>query len=196
MQRTIDYYNTHAKEFCEATRSADMSACRERFLKYLKPGGRILDAGCGSGRDGRAFLDAGYRVTAIDASEQMCREAERLLGQSVQCQAFEELLFEQEFDGIWACASLLHVEAENMGMVLGKLKGALREGGILYASFKYGEGEGLVKERFFHNCTERTLTALFEDTGFEVQEVFVTADVRAGRAAERWVNGIARKAPG
>ena len=109
MNSTINYYNNNAKEFCEGTLQADMSLCRNMFLKYMVANGHILDAGCGSGRDSKAFQELGCAVSAFDASEEICRFATEYLGQEVQCRRFEDVTEENCYDGIWASASLLHV---------------------------------------------------------------------------------------
>ena len=190
MNQTISYYEEHAAEFCRSTLNADMTYCRERFLKYLHPGSRILDAGCGSGRDSKAFADLGYYVTAMDASPKICAEAERVLGQKVLCQSFEEMDMENMFDGIWACASLLHLSKEKIPDVMFRLKCALKEDGILYASFKYGDEEVIHQGRYFSDYNERSLKKLMQDAGFEILELFVTEDVREDRRGEKWVNVI------
>ena len=131
MNQTISYYDKHAEEFCQETKDADMRFCRDKFLDFLERRNdmqnikdnislnmHILDAGCGSGRDAKAFLDAGYQVTAMDASTKMCEEAEKRLNKQVLCLSFEELIFEREFDGIWACASLLHVPYKDIDLSL------------------------------------------------------------------------------
>lgn len=194
MNQTIAYYEDHAKEFCERTLDADMTFCRSRFLKYIKSNAHILDAGCGSGRDSRAFMELGYRVTAMDASEKICMEAEKVLGQKVLCTSFEELDMEQMFDGIWACASLLHAPKENIQDVLYRLKCALKDDGVLYASFKYGSGEAVKNGRFFNFYDEQTLGKLMQEAGFTILELFVTEDVREDRCGEKWINVIGAKA--
>ena len=190
VNQTISYYDENAEEFCKNTIDADMSFCRDKFLQYLKNGASILDAGCGSGRDGVAFNQLGYHVTAMDASPKICREAEKVLGQKVICKTFEELDDENVYDGIWACASLLHVPKERMGEVLHRLKRALKDGGILYASFKYGEEEKVVNGRLFSNYDEQSLRALMSENGFDILELFVTRDVRTDRHGEKWVNVV------
>ena len=190
---TIDYYNTNAEAFVTSTLHADMSEARNRFLAYVKDGGRILDAGCGSGRDSLAFLQEGYKVSAFDASDELCRRATELLGFSVECKRFEDLAGEPTYDGIWACASLLHVPADVLPDVILRLKGLLLEGGILYASFKEVNTERIKDGRFFHDMTESTCSALFEAAGFSVLELCKSIDVREGRSTEVWVNIICQK---
>lgn len=205
MNRIISFYDKNAKEFCRATKDADMSFCRNRFLHLLEQKDNIntikndklkmhiLDAGCGSGRDAKAFLDAGYQVTALDASRKICEEAQKLIKQEVLCLKFEELQFQQEFDGIWACASLLHVSFSEISEVLIRFLNALKEDGVLYASFKYGRGVRIDKERLFFNYEETTLNNLMINNGFLVEDIFLTQDVRKNRENEQWINVLAKK---
>ena len=189
----MDYYNTNAYEYSALTMNSDMSQSRQRFLSYLPNRARILDAGCGSGRDAKAFMVQGYMVTALDGSVAMCQVAEKFIGQPVLHMSFGEIEFKEEFDGIWACASLLHVPKADMERILNKLRQALVPDGVIYASFKYGEGERTVDGRFFNYYDDNSLSVQFESCGFHVIETFVTEDVRDGRNGEIWVNIIGRK---
>lgn len=192
--KTIEYYNSHAEEFCVATQDADMSYCYEKFKQYVKPTGKILDVGCGSGRDSKRFIEDGYQVDALDASEEICKCAGKYIGQQVKCQKIEEITYENEFDGIWACASLLHISKEKMPTVIGKLYKVLKENGILYASFKVGSGERFADGRFFNDYTEKEIVEVFSrQSGFEIKECFVTEDVRKERKSEYWINVISKK---
>lgn len=189
--KTIEYYNNHAEEFCVKTKDADMSYCYEKFKQYLKPQGKILDVGCGSGRDSKRFIKDGYQVEAIDASEEICKYASKYIGQQVKCQRVEEITYENEFDGIWACASLLHVGKEEMSSVIEKLYRALKKNGILYASFKLGSGERFADGRFFNDYMEKEIMEIFSgQKSFEIKEFFVTEDVRKERKHEKWLNII------
>ena len=190
-EETIQYYNRHAEEFCAGTFSADMSRNRDRFLAYLQPGSAILDAGCGSGRDTLAFLSAGYQVDAFDASEKMCRIASQKTGIPVRKQRFEKLEGEELYDGIWACASLLHVAAADLPDVLVRLYRLLKKQGIMYVSFKLGYGERQKDGRYFNDMREEVLCRLLCDAGFTVKDTFITQDVRENRQDEAWVNVIA-----
>ena len=192
-QKTIDYYDSHAEEFFSGTIDADMSECRARFLAYLPRGKKILDAGCGSGRDILAFMEAGYEVEAFDASAELCRIASQKTGVAVRKQRFEDLPGEEAYDGIWACASLLHVDRQDLPDVLRRLYLMLNPGGVLYASFKHGTGEREKGGRYFNDLTEKALAELLSNAGFEVKELFITADVRSGRGDEKWVNAIAER---
>ena len=187
---SVEYYNKNAEEFYNGSINADMSSSRERFLKYIPDGGRILDAGCGSGRDSKAFIQLGYSVVAFDASREMCKMASELIGQEVWQMRFDEMSFDDEFDGIWACASLLHVSQNEMQSVLAKIKKALVQNGVLYASFKYGDGEIERNDRVFTNYTEDSVKSLLEDAGFEIKECELSHDSRPCRENEMWVNVI------
>lgn len=188
----IEYYNVNADEFYDKTVNADMSYWHKRFLKYIPDGGRILDAGCGSGRDSKAFIGQGYSVVAIDASREMCKRAANLLGQEVWQMRFDEMSFKDEFDGVWACASLLHVSENEIDDAIQRIKMSLSDNGILYASFKYGDGTTEKHERSFLNYTEETIQEMMERAGFEILECESTTDVRLGREDERWVSIIGR----
>lgn len=191
---TLDYYNKNAQEFCQSTVNADMSVCYQMFEKYLRRGGKILDLGCGSGRDSKYFLSQGNEVVSVDGSEEICKCASEYLQRPVQCVRFEEMNFSQEFDGVWACASLLHVEKDKLSDVLKRVFLSLKENGILYASFKYGTEEREKGGRYFVDLDEASVQELVEKDGmFQVLECELTGDVRDGRENEMWVNVVGRK---
>ena len=193
MNQNIEYYNTNADAFYESTVNTDMSEWQNRFLEHIPAGGRILDAGCGSGRDSKAFIKKGYSVVAFDASREMCKKASELIGQEVWQMKFEEMSFDDEFDGVWACASLLHVSESDLQEIFEKIHKALKEQGILYASFKYGEGERGRGERNFTDFTEESIKPILIMSGFEVIDSGITSDIRPGRENEKWTNVIAEK---
>ena len=189
----IEYYNNNADSFYKSSVEADMSEWQNRFLKHIPAGGRILDAGCGSGRDSKVFIKQGYSVVAFDASREMCKKASELIGQEVWQMKFEEMSFDDEFDGVWACASLLHVGKNELSEILGKIFKSLKDKGILYVSFKYGEGERERGERFFTDFTEESIKPILIMSGFETIESGITSDIRPGRENEKWTNVIVKK---
>lgn len=112
------YYDQHAVTFFAQTANVDMTALHERFLSHISPDGLVLDAGCGSGRDAKAFLERGYRVAAFDASPRLAQLASEYLGQAVAVHTFTEVAEQDCYDGIWACASLLHLSRAEMPAAL------------------------------------------------------------------------------
>ncbi len=189
----VEYYNKNADSFFEGSINADMSYTRDRFMALLPESAKVLDAGCGSGRDSKAFIDAGYSVTSFDASVEMCRRASEFLGQDVLNMRFEDMSFDKEFDGIWACASLLHVEMGQLPGIMNRMHTALKDGGVIYASFKYGDGTKIRGERSFSDFNEKSVVPLFEAAGFEIIHNEIGSDSRPGRESEKWINVIGRK---
>lgn len=191
---TLNYYNTNAHSFVSSTLSVDFTQTQDKFLQLLPPAAAILDFGCGSGRDTKYFLDAGMQVDATDGSEELCRLASEYTGIPVRQMLFEELDAKAQYDGIWACSSILHLSQESLKDVLKKMIAALKEHGIIYTSFKYGMFEGERNGRFFTDFTEETFQEFVADVdGIRIEETWITGDVRPGRGDERWLNLILRK---
>ena len=191
---TVSYYDRNAGEFCRGTEDLDMLELYEEFLPHVPEGGRILDAGCGSGRDALFFKRQGYAVTAFDASPEIASNASQTLGDPVEVMDFLHVEAVSEFDGIWACASLLHVPTRDMDDVLHRLTRALKPGAVLYASFKYGSAEGCRDGRFFNDCDEAKLKDLLgRHPILSVEKLWRTNDSRPGRWDEVWLNAVARK---
>ncbi len=177
--KTISYYNKNAKEFAKRTVNADMGFCYSKFTALLHNKDYILDAGCGSGRDSKFFLEQGFNVQAIDASMEMCQLAAEYIGIPVKCLRFDEIEFDSQFNGIWANASLLHIEKSSLPDILRKFNRALKPDGIMYASFKYGDKEEERLERFFSDYHIDELEEIFLKDGlFVLEESFETEDVR------------------
>ena len=190
---TLKYYQDNAQTFFDGTVNVDMSSLYEIFTKHLAPGARVMDAGCGSGRDAKAFMEMGYQVEAFDASPAMVELAREHTGLPVKVMTFADVEWKEEFDGIWCCASLLHVPAMELPGVMRRLTDALKPGGVWYVSFKYGEGEREVDGRRFTDMEEDDLNTVVSSlTVIEVGEVWLTQDKRPDRK-ENWVNGILRK---
>ncbi len=153
--KTLEYYNANAEKFVESTLSVDFSQVQCEFLNLLMPESYILDFGCGSGRDMKYFLEHGYRVDAVDGSAKLCRIASEFTGIQVHQMLFQELQEKEMYDGIWACASVLHVPKIELANILQKMCNAVKVGGIIYTSFKYGNFEGERSGRFFCDFTEK-----------------------------------------
>lgn len=190
---TLKYYQDNAQTFFDGTVNVDMFSLYETFTRHLAPGAKVLDAGCGSGRDAKAFLEMGYQVEAFDASSAMVELARGHTGLPVQLMTFADVEWKEEFDGIWCCASLLHVPAVELPGVMRRLADALKPGGVWYLSFKYGDGEREVDGRRFTDLDAATLQKLLRDLdGIEAVELWMTKDKRPVRD-DVWINGILNK---
>ena len=191
---TLDYYNQNAQSFATGTVSVDFHETQDRFLKLLDKGSLVLDFGCGSGRDTKYFLEHGMYVEATDGSEELCRIASDYAGIPVKQMLFQELKETEKYDGIWACSSILHLPKQELKAVMMKMADALKEQGIIYTSFKYGDFEGERNGRYFTDFTEDTFRDFVADiTEIQIEEVWITGDVRQGRNEEKWLNLIMRK---
>ena len=189
---TERYYEERAAEFDERTIGRDMAEYYEAFLPLVPKGGSILDAGCGPGRDSLVFLQRGYVVTAFDASATAVKLASVRLGQRVLHLSFQQVEFDHAFDGVWACASLLHVPRAEMPDALSRLHGALKRGGVLYACVKRGTAEELREGRLFTDYEEDSLRQVFDASGgWTIERVWPTLEVRKDRRV-RWLNVLAR----
>lgn len=194
MNQTIDYYNKNSEKFYNNTVHIDLSELYSKFLRHIPDNGSILDLGCGSGRDSLYFLEKGYIVTSLDASEEMVRLSSELTGQITHCMNMQDIEFKNEFNGIWACASLLHVDKGSTENLLSNLGKALKTDGCLYASYKYGDGAQINGDRFFNNYDESTFEEVVANVvEFEIENYWITKDLRPDRIDEKWLNVILKK---
>ena len=168
-----------------------MQSIYDRFIPHIPEGGRILDAGCGSGRDTHYFSTQGFEVTAFDASASLVARARKYTQQDIQVLSFLDLKYQAEFDGIWSCASLLHVPDAEWPQVLDCLANALKPGGVWYMSFKLGDQSRMKDGRFFRDHTEDSLLgAISFRPDLSMEKTWKTGDLREGRAKEMWLNAL------
>ena len=192
--KTIEYYNENVSKFVNDTQDVVFCATQDLFLSYLNEGDSILDFGCGSGRDTKYFLSKGYKVDATDGSEEICKVASDYTGINVKCLLFNELDEIDKYDGIWACASILHLDRDDLIDVFNRIARALKDNGILYTSFKYSEFEGMRNGRYFTDFTIESFNEFQTNIPeFIIEKKWITSDVRAGREDEKWLNLIMRK---
>lgn len=192
---TLDYYNKNSEEYFNSTLNVDMTNTYKAFLKLLPKGGKILDLGCGSGRDSMNFIKLGYEVIAVDGAKKLAKKASVLLGNEVIVSTFEELELKEKFHGIWACASLLHIKREDLKTVLNNLYNNLDDNGVFYMSFKYGEKEYVDDKNRYFNCftDESIISFINENTKYNILGLYITED-KLGRVNEvKWVNLICNK---
>ena len=194
MEKTALYYEEHAQRYYETTKHINMSAQHKMLTRYLTPRAYILDLGCGSGRDSLAFLQAGYKVRAVDGSKQLCQIASTHIKQTVHHQQFSELNDVNEYDAIYACASLLHVPSNELESILKLCEQALKCNGYMYASFKYGTFEGYREERYFTDFTAETFELFIQKIPtLKLIECVISSDNMNREASVKWLNVILKK---
>ena len=192
--QTLAYYDENARTFSDSTVNVEFSSMHERFEALPSPGARILDFGCGSGRDAKHFADAGYQVTATDGSAKLCRLARTHTGLPVRHELFQDLADVEAYDAIWACSSILHLPKRELPDVLAKMARAVVPGGVIYTSFKHGAFEGERNGRHFTDFTEPEFRAFLQRVPqLRIKEAWTTADVRPGREDEKWLNLLLTK---
>lgn len=190
---TIDYYNAYAEAFIDATFKVDMERLYQPFLGELFDSARILDVGCGSGRDTLAFINKGYQVDAIDYSKVLVDKVTQLTGVEIALQSFYEIDDIDVYDGIWACASLLHCERGRLSEVIGRLINALKPNGVLYMSFKYGNCDRDKEGRNFTDINEQQSQNLLNQfNNVDELKQWITVDQRPDRE-EKWLNLLWKK---
>lgn len=194
LNKTINYYDINAKEFVEGTLNVDFKATQDKFINKLPAKGYILDFGCGSGRDTKYFLAKDFNVDAIDGSIELCKIASEYTNIKVRHMYFNELSIVNKYDGIWACSSILHLSLDDLVDVFKRMSKALKDEGIIYTSFKYGNFSGERNGRYFTDMTEDSFAKLIANVdNLKVEEQWITADVRPQRGNEKWLNLILRK---
>ena len=194
IDKTLKYYNENAQSFASGTVSVKFTEVQDKFLEKLNPDAYILDFGCGAGRDTKYFLSRGYQVDAVDGSEQLCRIASEYTEIKVRQMLFQELDEKEKYDGIGACASILHLPKKQLREVLKNMYAALKSKGWIYISFKYGEFEGERNGRYFTDFTTDTFKDFIHDMhGLKIEEQWITGDVRPGRGEEKWLNLLLQK---
>lgn len=196
-EQTISYYNANADAFIEGTLSVDVSHLYAAFEPLLPEGASVLDVGCGSGRDLKHFAERGYQSLGLEPSNQLAEFAQKHSGQQVVCATVQGTDWTEHFDGIWCCASLLHVPKDELREVFQKLTKALKLGGVMYVSFKYGDEEVERNGRFFSDLDEAQLKAYVAACdGIRIDKTWLTGDARPGREHEQWLNALIVKRAG
>ena len=191
---SIQFYEDNAEDFFRRSVDADMARGYADFTALVTPGGRILDAGCGSGRDTVALAKLGFRVTSIEASANLAALAAAHTGLPVEVMTFDQIAWRETFDGVWACASLLHVPRADLPAAVRRLRDALLPSGILWMSFKYGAQERQANGRHFTDLDEAGAHPLTAEVGdLALISLTVTDDARPDRPGERWLSVLCRR---
>lgn len=185
-----NYYESNAERYAAETISADMSEQYQRFLPLLKKGAKILDVGSGSGRDVCYFQKQGYQATALEPSKNLCREIRKVFSGEIVCSDIQNYRPAERYDGIWACASLIHLQEEVL-QFFERIDRYLNDDGIVYISGKNGiqsgkAGDGRYFLEFTEHLVEKILTV---NKQLKLEQLWYTEDV-SGRRGFWWMNVI------
>ena len=191
---TIGYYDDHWQEYVERTQHMDMCEITNHFTQRLPAGAKVLDIGAGSGRDARNFVNLGYQVVALEPSSKLAKHLRHIAGLEVVEIGAEAIEDVSQFDGAWACASLLHLDERRLPEAMHRICRALKPGGILYLSFKVGDGVRIAADgRLFNDMTADDLMRLVKNEGLTVEECWRTPERLPGSNEADWNNIVARK---
>jgi len=198
-KETIDTYTKQATAF-QKTRAAFFEKDKiEKFLSLL-PGKRVLDIGCGPGRDAAEFVKRGYDVTGIDITENFITLAKETVpeGTFFTMDMLDLTFDDNTFEGVWASAVLLHLKREDIPEALKQIYRVLVPGGICRFSVKKGTIEGMEADvrlgnakRFFTYFEENEIKLFVLEAGFIIEEIKTEAD-GMGRNIE-WIDAFVKK---
>jgi len=195
MSRTIEYYELNADKYTKQTENIDMQQMYEAFVPFVPQGGRILDVGCGTGRDLKWFREHGYQAEGLEPAPALAEVSRMRSGASVQESRAEELNILARYDGIWACASLLHVPRELLPDTIRRLISALKPEGILYMCFKKGLTDHVAEDgRLFNDQTCESLTESLKTVkGAVIIRCWESADQLTRKDVVTWTNMLVRR---
>ena len=194
MNNTIQYYNNNANEYFDSTSQVNLEELYDKFLSYIPAGGSIMDLGCGSGRDVKWFRDHGYDAYGLDASEKLVSIACRKLQIPIELGIIEEWVAEEPVDGIWCCASIMHLDEKAVEQFFSNLKYNLKSNGVLFMSVKSGIETGIDRYgRYLRDFEERDIHELLaRHQQLELKELWYTED-KLSRDTFKWLNTLIEK---
>ena len=182
---TKKFYSEHYAQYISSTINVDMSEHYSRFTRYLECNAKILDIGFGSGRDMIYFNNRGYSTLGIDYVEEFVKTAKNN-GLNVELCDFHKLPYNEIFDGIWVCGSLLH--SDNLPLAFENIFKALKNGGYVYVSMKFGNGTSIENGKFYQYIDKDILQQLCDNTHLAIVETYYSNDLL--KRNEIWLNAV------
>jgi SAM-dependent methyltransferase len=196
LRTTIETYDIIASEYADRFSRVDLAGHRKVFTELIPPGNRlVLDAGCGPGRDCELLSQDGLLAIGIDKSSGLLREAKKNTSAPLIFGDIRRLPFgDRTFSGVWSCASLVHLSAEQASKAIAEFHRVLRPGGTMFLSVREGHGveprpEASGRFRWFHLYSSSTVARLLSHAGFDI----VSIETAAGLVGGKWVNVYARR---
>ena len=190
---TLDYYRRSGPLFTLSTAQGP-SRDLDGFLDRLAPGAQVLELGCGVGRDAARMIERGFRVDATDGVAAMVRKANERFAIGARTLRFDELAAREAYDAVWAHACLLHVARADLPRILAAIHNALRPGGVHYASYKLGDGEGRCPLGRLHNFPDtQWLRDCYAEAGFASLDECIWEGEGADGTIRDWIALTAEK---
>lgn len=187
------HYNLDSIKVLDNRMQGNMEEAYQSFLKRVPKNGIILDVGCGSGRDSLYFKEKGHMVISTETSEELCQKAGEYIGQAVLFCRVDDIHFKLPLDGIWACGSLINLDHETLIRVLKHLHCYLKDSGMIYASFMYGDYEGERNDNFYLDLQEARAEEVFTEAGFNVEKMWISEHPNEEDVDIKWLNILANK---
>ncbi|MBD2841485.1 class I SAM-dependent methyltransferase [Erythrobacter rubeus] len=192
-QATYDFYQSGAP-FFSLSSAVSHSRFLDEFLDLLKPGARVLELGCGAGRDAARIKERGFQLDATDGIPAMVAKANERHDVGARLMRFDELSLTANYDAVWAHACLLHCARAELPGVLGRIKDALVPAGLHLASFKLGDGEGRDLLGRLHNFPSADwLRNAYTEAGFELVDETIYAGKGSDGTPRDWIALTVRK---
>jgi SAM-dependent methyltransferase len=191
---TLEFYAANAADYVGHGQDGPSSQLRA-FAQSLDPQAKILELGTGSGRDAEFLLKSGFDVMPTDASAELAVHAEERLGRAVNILRFDALEDVSQYEGVWACACLLHAPASELTDDLSRIHRALKPSGLFVASFKAGTGEGRDSFGRYYNypSAETLLTHYREAASWSELELQSVVGSGYDNLATQWLWVTARR---
>ena len=190
---TLQFYRRNAEAYAGWAKAPSTRLIG--FLKLLPPGGAILELGCGAGNHAAVMLAEGFVLRATDGSPEMAEVAARRINHPVEAMLFDELEDLDTYDGVWASACLLHVPRDELAGILSRIHRALKPGGIFYASYKIGHGDGRDSiGRYYNYPSPEWLQATYTSAGRWTELSSDTSEIKSfDEAPATMLHVVARK---
>lgn len=190
---TIGFYAAEAATYTSRNQEPNYRQL-DIFMKALPNGGSVLELGCGAGQDSQVMLANGFDVTPTDGTEEIAKAAASRLGRPVRVLLFDELDEQNEFDGVWANACLLHIPRAELSPIIGRIHAALKPGGVFYASFKEGAREGRDRfDRYYNYPSPEWLRETYRQQSWASLDITKTMGSGYDHELTFWLHALAKK---